>query len=230
MPMISRSTEHGVLSFLEPLSVVLGTKSDELKVSMEITRFNGPTSCLTFFGRQELLRIIGERPYPRDYFKAFRAERYRGELHFLTKQISIAGKDRKEVKRDIMRAFFAQIAIEAVFLFSATEPYAKSWLEKKLADQRSPHDFQQTWSAYRAVPLPIFADQGSDDLAIFDVIYSCNRLQHKVPYYLKWLSFRGISQNGSGTFYDMMGYMVRQGKPGLEATLLPISIHNPEIA
>ena len=158
MPKRIKNTEHGTLTFVDQANLTLeDAHGNRQEVRLEITSFNGPDSCLTFFGEAELLRIIGDRPHPRDYFKVFRAERYKDEIRILANNKSIPSHTEKwkEIKRDIFRGFYAQIAMEASRLFPQTEEFAKRWLQNKMLSQKCPHAFQHVWNAYRGWPMPM---------------------------------------------------------------------------
>ena len=143
MPKRIKNTEHGTLTFVDQSTLTFeDCHGNREEATLEITRFNGPDSCLTFFGEAELLRRIGKRPHPRDYFKEFRAERYKGELRLLASTIPAHTEEWREIKRDIFRGFYAQIAMEASRLFPRTEEFAKRWFENKIESQRCPHELE----------------------------------------------------------------------------------------
>ena len=152
----SRIQNIGTLTFVDQTTLTFEDRlGNRQEATMEITRFNGPDSFLTFFGEAEQLRLIGERPHPPDYFKVFRADRYKDENRFLASAIPAHTEEWKEIKRDVFRGFHAQIAMEVSRLFPQTEEFAKRWLENKMHSQRCPHEFEHVWNAYRGWPMPM---------------------------------------------------------------------------
>ena len=213
MPKRIKNTEHGTLTFVDQATLTFeDRRGNRQEATMEITRFNGPDSFLTFFGEAELLRLIGERPHPPDYFKVFRAERYKDEIRFLASAIPAHTEEWKEIKRDVFRGFHAQIAMEVSRLFPQTEEFAKRWLENKMHSQRCPHEFEHVWNAYRGWPMPMTM---RDEEVIFSTIYFRN------IHCLKWLSLRGVMCNEADTVYDFVGCTIMNGSSKIEETPLP---------
>ena len=212
MPKLIRSTKHGILTFIGQNTITIGDQDFPL----EIERFNGPDSCLTFFGEKQLLKEIDETPNPRDYFKKFRAERYDGELRSLAKAIPARTDEWKEIKRDIFRAFYIQIAIEASVLFPQVEEPAKRWLEGKMKTQRCLHEFEQVWSGYRSLPMPVVSKTG----VIFDIIYSRNKQR------LQWLSLKSVLRKETSTTYKFVGCTVMNGRRNIQKKSIPWNVKN----
>ena len=202
MPKIIKNTKYGILTFLEQATITIGDAAFPLRIE----RFNGPDSCLTFFGEEQLFKEIDETPHPRDYFKKFRAERYQEELRFLS-----TIHTNKEIKRDVFRSFYAQIAIEASRLFPSVEGYAKPWLERKMKSQRCAHDFEQVWCAYRSWIMP------TPD-GIFSTIYFRNN------HCLKWLSLRQVIREQTVTNYIFAGNTVMNGSGKIHKKFLPCRV------
>ncbi len=139
MPKRIRNARHGIPTFVDQATLTLeDLHRNRREAAMEITKFNGPDSSFAFFGESERLRLIGERPHPRDYFKVFRADRYKDELRLLASTVPAQSEEWKEIKRDFYRGLCGQIAVEVSRPFLQTEKFAKRWLENKMSPQRCP--------------------------------------------------------------------------------------------
>lgn len=213
MPKLTRSTGHGIITFIGQNTLTIGDQNYPL----EITRFNGSDSCLTFFGARQLLEEMDETPNPRDYFKKFRAERYERELSFLAEAIPAYTGEWKEIKRDIFRSFYIQIAVEVSVLFPQTEKFAKRWLERKLQTQQCPHEFEHVWDGYRGWPMPVV---GSNDDVIFSTVYFRNR------HCLKWLSLREVTCGQTSTDYTFIGHTVMNDDSEIHKEILPLRVES----